>query len=38
MLTAPFDGVVDELDVRVGDQVVVDQLLAVIAPTVVDEP
>ncbi len=31
-LTAPFEGVVDELDVRVGDQVVVDQLLAVVSP------
>ncbi|MCW2614407.1 MAG: Methylcrotonyl-CoA carboxylase biotin-containing subunit [Frankiales bacterium] len=29
-LTAPFDGVVDQFDVRVGDQVVVDQLLAVV--------
>ena len=29
-LTAPFDGVVDQLDVRVGDSVVVDQLLAVV--------
>jgi len=29
-LVAPFDGVVDELDVRVGDSVVVDQLLAVV--------
>ena len=33
-LTAPFAGVVEDLDVRVGDQVVVDQLLAVVvAPT-----
>ncbi len=29
-LTAPFDGTVSELDVRVGDAVVVDQLLAVV--------
>ena len=29
-LGAPFDGVVDQLEVRVGDSVVVDQLLAVV--------
>jgi len=37
-LTAPFDGILDALDVRVGDQVVVDQLLAVITATVVEQP
>jgi biotin carboxyl carrier protein len=29
-LGAPFDGVVGDLQVRVGDQVVVDQLLATV--------
>ena len=29
-LVAPFDGTVDELDVRVGDSVLVDELLAVV--------
>jgi acetyl-CoA/propionyl-CoA carboxylase biotin carboxyl carrier protein len=31
-LAAPLDGVVSELAVRVGDQVVVDQLLATVTP------
>jgi acetyl-CoA/propionyl-CoA carboxylase biotin carboxyl carrier protein len=35
-LTAPFDGVVDELRARPGEQVKVDQLLAVVVPPAQD--